>query len=183
MPSRLLARAQLSASADSSLRETDSLCELLPKMPEGLCCHPAGILDAGRVEALNADIVAGLGRNAKILFLDFSRIDDITSAGAGFLVALQKRMRARGGDLVLYSLRPKQQRFLETLGFKNFFSTALDLRYALEYIQGMKRDIFPMTAICPACSSPLGVDGPGRSRCHICEAVITVMPDGAMELG
>ncbi|MFA6366634.1 MAG: hypothetical protein WCX13_05555 [Candidatus Hydrogenedentales bacterium] len=47
----------------------------------------------------------------------------------------------------------------------------------------MKRDIFPITAICPACSSPLGVDGPGRSRCHTCEAVITVMPDGAMELG
>ncbi|MFA6366633.1 MAG: STAS domain-containing protein [Candidatus Hydrogenedentales bacterium] len=100
MPSRLLARAQLSASADSSRRETDPLCELLPEMPEGLRCHPAGRLDAGRLEALNEDIAAALGRNTKILFLDFSRIDDISSAGAGFLVALQKRMRA--GAAILY---------------------------------------------------------------------------------
>ncbi|HWR11912.1 MAG TPA: STAS domain-containing protein [Rectinemataceae bacterium] len=183
MPSRLLARARLSAPADSSLRETDSVFDIPAEIPEGLCCHPRGSLDGGRVEALNDDIVAALDANTKTLLLDFSRIEDIESAGVGFLVALQKRMRGRGGDLILYGLRPKQQRFLEILGFKDFFSTALDLRCALEYILGIKRDVFPISAICPACSSPLGVDGPGRSRCHFCRAVLTVMPDGGIELG
>jgi anti-anti-sigma factor len=183
MSSRLLARAQLSSSADSSSRATDTLFDLLEEIPDALCCHPRGKLDAGRVAALNDEIIASLGEKTKILFLDFSRIDDLAAAGVGFLVALQKRMRGRKGDLILYGMRPKQQRFLETLGFRDFFSTALDLRYAVEYILEMKRDIFPVSAVCPSCSSSLGLDGPGRSRCRACKAVLTVMPDGSVELG
>jgi len=183
MPSRLLARAQRPSPADSSGPGGETLFDLLPEIPDALCCHPRGKLDAGRVEAFNEEILKEMGENAKILFLDFSHADDISSAGVGFLVALQKRLRARGGNLILYGLRPKQQRYIETLGFRDFFSIALDLRYAVEYILGMKRDIFPVSAICPACASPLGLEAPGRGRCRACMAVITVLPDGSVELG
>lgn len=183
MASRLLARAQRSSPAHSSILDDDTVFELFPEIPDALCCHPKGKLDAGRVEPFNEEIKKELGEMMKILFLDFSHIDDITAAGVGFLVALQKRMRGRGGNLILYGLRPKQQRYLETLGFRDYFSTALDLRYAVEYILGMKRDIFPVSVICPSCSSPLGIEGPGRSRCRACKAVITAMPDGSVELG
>lgn len=183
MPSRLLARAQRSSSVDTSRRDDNSTFERLPDIPDALCCRPEGRIDAGRVEALNANIVAELDESSKIIFLDFSRVDDITAAGVGFLVALKKRMRTRNGDLIIYGLRPKQQRFLDILGFRGFFSVALDLRYAIEYILETKRDIFPISALCPACSSPLGIDGPGRRRCRACKAVLTVMADGTMELG
>ncbi len=183
MSSRLLARAKLSSSTDTARRENDPDFEPLAEIPDGLCCRPSGQLDAGRVESLNEAIAVALSDGIKILFLDFSRVDDMSPAGVGFLVALQKRMRGRGGDLVLYGMRPKLQRFIETLGFRDFFSVALDLRYAVEYILGMKRDIFPISALCPACSAPLGIEGPGRSRCRACKAVLTVMPDGSVELG
>ncbi len=183
MPSRLLARAKLSSAAPYSPGEPGLSCEALPEIEGSLCCHPRGKLDAERVKDLNGHIVSALGEGGKILFLDFAHIDDITAAGVGFLVALQKRMRGKNGDLILYGLRPKQQRFIETLGFRDFFSTALDLRYAVEYILGIKRDIFPLSAVCPACSSPLGIGEPGRSRCRACKAVVTVLPDGSIELG
>ena len=183
MSSRLLARAQRSASTDDSRSEGGSLFEQLPGVPDGLCCHFEGTLNAGQIESLNAKISSALGEGAKFLFFDFAHIDDLTAAGVGFLVALKKLMRGKGGDLVLYGMRPKQQRFMETLGFRGFFSLALDLRYAMEYILGMKRDIFPIAAVCPACSMPLGIEGPGRSRCRACKAVLTVLADGSVELG
>ena len=75
------------------------------------------------------------------------------------------------------------RRFIDCLGFGSFFSTALDQRSAVEYILGVRRDIFPLAAACPACSSHLGVQAPGRSRCRACKAVLTVLPDGTVELG
>lgn len=179
MSSRLLAQAQHALSTDSAA----SAFEILPEIPDSLCFHPRGILDGDRVGLINDEVISALKENSKYLFFDFSRIDDLTAAGLGFLVALQKRMRGRGGDLVLYGMRPKLQHFLETLGFKSFFSSALDLRYAVEYIVGMKRDTFPISTVCPACSSPLGIDEPGRGRCRACNAVLTVLPDGSVELG
>jgi len=179
MSSRLLAHAQHSLSSDSP----SPAFEILPEIPDSLCFHPKGKLDGARVASMNIEIVSALEENCRYLFFDFSRIDDLAAAGVGFLVALQKRMRGRGGDLVLYGMRPKLQHFLETLGFRDFFSSALDLRYAVEYIVGMKRDTFPISAVCPACSSPLGIDEPGRGRCRACSAVLTVLPDGSVELG
>lgn len=179
MSSRLLAHAQHSLSSDLPAQAF----EILPEIPDSLCFHPKGKLDGGRVASLNDEIVSALDKSGKYLFFDFSKIDDLTTAGVGFLVALQKRMRLRGGDLILYGMRPKLQHFLETLGFRDFFSSALDLRYAVEYIVGMKRDTFPISAVCPACSSPLGIDEPGRGRCRACNAVLTVLPDGSVELG
>lgn len=183
MPSRLLARATLSSTPPAVQGQQGLSCEALPDIDGSLCCHPRGKLDSERVKNLSGDIVSALGEGSKILFLDFAHIDDITAAGVGFLVALQKRMRGKRGDLILYGLRPKQQRFIETLGFRDYFSIALDLRYAVEYILGIKRDIFPLSAVCPACSSPLGIEEPGRNRCRACKAVVTVLPDGSIELG
>lgn len=157
--------------------------EKLPDLPEAICIHPEGPLDADHLDAINSGVLSVLNDHDRFIFLDFSRIDDLEAAGVGLLVALQKKMRARGGDIVLYGMRPKLQHFLELLGFRSFFSIALDLQYALEYIEGMKRDIFPVAVICPACSSALGIEKPGRGRCRACNAVITVLPDGSVELG
>lgn len=152
-------------------------------MAESLCCRASGELDAAAAEPLNGHIAAALGDTIRFLFFDFARVDDLKAGGVGLLVALQKRMRARGGDLVLVALKPRQSRFLDACGFHGFFSSALDLESAVEYILGMKRDIFPIAAACPACSTPLGIEGPGRSRCRACGAVLAAMADGSVELG
>ncbi len=183
MASRLLARAERSTSSPPPGAALPPAFEAVPGMPEGLCCRASGELDAASAEPLNSQILAALGETARCLFFDFSRVDDLEAGGVGLLVALQKRLRAKGGDLVLVGLRPRQRRFLDTCGFHGFFSSALDLESAVEYIHGIKRDVFPIAAACPACSTPLGIDGPGRSRCRACGAVLAAMADGSVELG
>jgi anti-sigma B factor antagonist len=183
MASRLLARAERATSTPSSGAAPQPTFEPVPGMAESVLCRAAGELDAAAVQPLNERILAALGETARFLFFDFTRVDDLKAGGVGLLVALQKRLRAKGGDLVLVGLRPRQRRFLDTCGFRGFFSSALDLESAVEYILGITRDIFPIAAVCPACSTPLGIDGPGRSRCRACGAVLAAMADGSVELG
>ena len=159
-----------------------SSIELLHEIPGALCWKPAGALDSVTSGSLRAEFEAQAGPEALIL-VDFSKVEDIDPTGLGLLVALHKRQRAAGGDLILFGLRPKLRRFIDCLGFGSFFSTALDQRSTVEYILGVRRDIFPLAAACPACSSHLGVQAPGRSRCRACKAVLTVLPDGTVELG
>jgi anti-anti-sigma regulatory factor len=154
----------------------------MAELPGALCWRPSGPLEVGSCGALSAEFESQAGPEALVL-VDFSRVDGIGPAGIGLLVALHKRQRGAGGDLILFGIRPKLSRFLDSLGFKGFFSTALDRRSAVEYILGVRRDIFPLAAACPACSSRLGVQAPGRSRCRACKAVLTILPDGTVELG
>ncbi|MDX9827446.1 MAG: STAS domain-containing protein [Spirochaetia bacterium] len=184
MPSRLIARASgNNPSPNTSSPVPELEFELPAELPGALICRPSGAIGAERAVVLNEEIMAALGDKNSVLFFDFSLIEELSSAGIGLLVALQKHLRERAGDLILIGMRPRLLRVMETLGFGSFFSYSLDRRHALEYIQETRRDIFPISAPCPACSTPLGLQGPGRSRCRACQAVLTVLADGTVELG
>lgn len=207
MASRLLARAKhLSArisSEDTKLRDTgegapgdmqDSIglsstrqphidFEKIPELPESLLIKPCGKLSANRIMPLNQKILEKLRDTDKVILFDFSLVEDLAPAAIGLLVALKNRIRAKGGDLVLLGMRPRLLRTLSIHGFEEYFSIALDLNHALEYIVGMKRDTYPISVACPACSTPLGIEKPGRGRCRVCDAVLTALPDGSLELG
>jgi anti-anti-sigma factor len=188
MSSKMLERAQAAAGLSSGAAAAGgsdpapSSFELLAEISGAHRWRPTGTLDAATSRALNTEFNARIGQSALVL-VDLSRVDGIKPAGIGLLVALHKRQRGSGGDLILFGVRPKLKRFIDSMGFGGFFSTALDQRSAVEYILGVRRDIFPLAASCPACSSHLGVQGPGRSRCRACKAVLTVLPDGTVELG
>ncbi len=183
MPSRLIARASASPDKPPCFPVSELEIEAVAELPDALVCRPGGNLGAERVVAMNEAIVAALGEKSTVLLFDLARTEDLDPAGVGFLVALQKLLRERSGDLILVGMRPKLLRVMETLGFGEYFSYSLDRRHAVEYIQEMQRDIFPISAPCPACSAPLGLQGPGRSRCRACQAVLTVLADGSLELG
>ena len=183
MSSRLIARASATPGSGQALSSSALEFETLAELPQGLCCRPAGSLGAEKVVDLNVAITKALGDEISTLLFDFGLVEDLAPAGVGLLVALQKRLRERSGDLVLVGMRPRLMRFLESLGFGDYFSHSLDRRHAIEYILRMKRDIFPRSAPCPACSAPLAIHGPGRSRCRACQAVLTVLADGSLELG
>jgi anti-anti-sigma regulatory factor len=181
MTSRILARSKTFAAPKGSDSQSQQAFEEIPGIGAALCWHPVGSFSAEGCLAFDKEI-----RSAELkeyLLVDFSRIDAIDPVGIGFLISLHKRMRAQRGELILFGLRPKMLRFMETLGFGEFFSIAVDQRYAIEYILEVKRDIFPLTAACPACSSLLELRDSGRSRCKACGAVITVRSEGAIELG
>ena len=188
MSSKMLERAKASAELglktgqSESVKPVQSPFESLAELSGALCWRPTGVLGAERRGFLYSEFEASAEEDALVL-VDFSRVDELDPAGIGLLVALQKRQRAAGGDLILFGIRPKLRRFIDSMGFGDFFSTALDQHSAVEYILGIRRDIFPLTAACPACASQLGVYGPGRSRCMACKAVLTVLPGGSVELG
>lgn len=202
MPSKMLRRAQaaavggkLAGGLSSGLDGKDpagattapeasgeGLFEQLPAIPGATVWRPTGSLDASSCASLAEAFERNISTEVTAL-VDFSRVENVGPAGLGMLVALQKRQRMGGGELVLQGLRPKLRRFLDSMGYGSFFSIALDQRRAAEYILGVRRDVFPRAAVCPACSSKLGLEGPGRSRCRACKAVLTVLPDGTVELG
>ncbi|MCE5256163.1 MAG: STAS domain-containing protein [Spirochaetaceae bacterium] len=182
MSSRLLARAQSSSQVTDSPPGCLSF-DTVNDLPGLLCIHPSCPFDDEHIDALDAELTAALHDEDTYLMIDFSKVESLKAGGVGFLVALQKKMRMRNGDIVLYGLRPKLQRFLESLGFGSFFSTALDLPYAIEYIEKILQEVFPVIAECPVCSASMSVDKPGRGRCRACKAVLTILPDGSVELG
>lgn len=155
----------------------------IPELPEGLLIKPSGKLSANRIIPLNQKILEKLRDTDTVLLLDFSLVEDLAPAAIGLMVALKNRIRAKGGDLVLLGMRPRLLRTLSIYGFGEYFSIALDLNHALEYIVGMKRDTYPISVACPSCSTPLGIEKPGRGRCRVCDAVLTALPDGSLELG
>jgi anti-anti-sigma regulatory factor len=146
-----------------------------------LCWKPEGNL-AGEGLAILAE-ESKQRDGIEILLMDFAKIEELDAFGVGFLVALHKDLRSRGGELILFGMRPRHRRFIESLGFGAFFSIALDQRYAIEYILGVKRDVFPLAATCPVCSALLEVPKAGRSRCTACQAVLSAETDGRVELG
>ena len=205
MPSKLLARAGNSVPAtqnDSSVNRTfqkpDSpnpekdeadggrvylTTEPLKDIADAVCVHPRCPLDDFHIAVLDATLSSILKDRPRFLMLDFSMVDNLDSAGLGYLVALQKRLRAENGELFLYALRPKLQRFIDMLGFGSFFSVALDLPYAIEYIEKAVKEVFPILIQCPACSASMSIAQPGRGRCRACQAILTVLPDGSVVLG
>ena len=172
MPSRILdCNKSLRASRFSSIPETTL----------ALCWKPEGSLSGENLAAMAEESKERGG--IEFLLMDFSKIEELDAFGVGFLVALHKDLRIHGGELILFGMRPRHRRFIETLGFGAFFSIALDQRYAIEYILGVRKDVFPLAATCPVCSALLEVPKAGRSRCTACQAVLSAEPDGRIELG
>lgn len=183
MPSRLLARARLSGAKDSTNGESLATFELERHPPDTVSVSPSVRMDVTGVESLNAELIARIDSRIVNVLFDFSRVETVEPAGVGFLVALQKRLRNRGGELVLHSMRPKLLRSFETLGFGDFFTIALDARCALEFVRDAIGEVFPISTICPTCRTPLGIERSGRAKCRSCGALLTALPDGTVELG
>lgn len=187
MASKMLERARAAvagldtAPAPSPELGTSSFIAV-EEIPGSLLWRPAGRLDAASCGRA-AELFLAEVPDSAVLLVDLSRIEDMEPAGLGLLAAMQKRQRARGADLVLLGIRPRQKRFIEAMGYGTFFTSALDMRCAIEYILGVGKDLFPLTTSCPACQARFGAAVPGRGRCRSCKAVLTVLPDGTVELG
>lgn len=181
MPSQLLARVR--RSIEDPPGSSNFTCRFSAEAPGVLGAQPEGNLDAPNHRLAFRSIEENLDESIKFVVLDLSRTGELDAAGIGMLVALQKLLRAAGGDIVLHGLRPKLARFLEATGFSAYFSIALDAPAALDYITALSGRGFPAAVACPACAASQTAGQPGKFRCRACKAVITVLPDGSVELG
>ncbi len=79
-----------------------------------------GEIDMGTVEVFEACVS---GVEDLTVTLDFCGVTFMDSSAVNAMRLFQQELRARGGRLTLYGLRPGQVRILEVLGLRDFFDS------------------------------------------------------------
>ena len=127
----------------------------------------------------DAVVVAGHLR----LILDCTALHTLSGAAIGAFAALQRRLRKRGGDLVLLNLREPERQFFRLLGFADLLAVAMDLEEAVSHLaphgqatprQAAPAVLFPHVLECPTCTTRLRAVKPGRFRCSSCQEVLAI---------
>lgn len=157
--------------------------ETLPLHPDVLIVHPHKPLQIDTVQPMYTELLKVIEENRSILVWDFSTVENIDAAGIGMLIATQKKLREQGGDQALSDLRPRLMRFIAMLGYADYFSIEPTIPHILDRIEEETAGIFPLMAICPACGAGLRISEPGRGRCRSCGAIMSILPNGSVELG
>jgi anti-sigma B factor antagonist len=81
-----------------------------------------GEIDLSTSHLLVDAIDAAIERGATTVVLDFREVSFVNSTGLGAMVAATKRLRQRGGDLVLRRFRGIPASALATTGLDRFFT-------------------------------------------------------------
>jgi len=157
--------------------------ETLPSHPDVLVVHPLKPLQIDTVQPMHAELLKTIETSHSILVWDFSTVENIDAAGVGMLIAVQKKLREQGGDQALSGLRPRLMRFIAMLGCADYFCIEPDIPHVLDRIEEETAGIFPLMASCPACGAGLRISEPGRGRCRSCGAIMSIFPNGSVELG
>ena len=104
----------------------------IEKRGEADIVRPAGRLDSATSGAFERAAGEVFDAGCRLMVLDFSQIEYVSSAGLRATLILGKRMRAiAGGKLVLCSLAPQVREIFEISGFVAIFSICLSLDAAL----------------------------------------------------
>lgn len=114
------------------------------------------------------------------LVLDLSSTTYVSSTGIGAFVDLLKRVKPRGGNVVLVNVQPKVHEVFQLLGFTSFFSFEDSVKKAKALFIGETEEVkslFPKTFRC-RCGKRLKTSKPGRFRCPQCSSIITVLDTG-----
>ena len=91
----------------------------------------SGALDAHTFEQLEEVINNLLAEGRFRLVVDMTRVNYISSAGVGVLIAAANETEASGGKVVLMSPTKEVGEVLDTLGLAEMFTTVGDRREAL----------------------------------------------------
>lgn len=75
----------------------------------------SGRIDNHTAPELKEEIDRLLAGPAKTLVLDMAKVDMVTSAGIGTIVAAQETAKHRGGDLAMNHLQPQVKRVFEIM--------------------------------------------------------------------
>ena len=80
-----------------------------------------GRLDVATSSELATRLAAIIDRGARILVLDLTTLDYISSAGLGVLISVGKKIRAVGGDMLFAGVTPHVKQILAISGFTQLF--------------------------------------------------------------
>ena len=125
-------------------------------------------------DRIDAVVEAGYVR----LIVDCTALGRLSGTAVGAFAALQRRLRRRGGDLVLLNLPEPAHEFFRLLGFADLIPVALDVEEAVSHLaspgQTAPAVLFPHVLECPTCTTRLRAVKPGRFRCSSCQSVLAI---------
>ena len=97
-----------------------------------------GSLDTETVSTFDQELDAVLGSPLKVLVLDLSELDYLSSAGIRSLFRAQKSMKARAGEALIVNPQPSVQKvfdIVKAVDLKAVFSSVQELDKYLDAIQ------------------------------------------------
>lgn len=94
----------------------------------------SGRLDAVSVPVLEKKIDTLIQDKHYELLLDFSNVDYLSSAGLRLLFAESKKIKSKGGHLVIFSLEDDIKEIIHMSGFDRVLSLCNTEKQALQYL-------------------------------------------------
>jgi anti-sigma B factor antagonist len=93
--------------------------------------HVAGYLDAHTFEQLEETISQLFGQNAYKIIVDLSKVEYISSAGAGVFIGALSEAQENGGNIVLLKPTDSVRDVFDLLGLTQIFRVEDELKAAL----------------------------------------------------
>ncbi len=96
------------------------------------CLYLSGYLDAHTAPELEDAINKIITNGRKMILVNFSNLDYISSAGLGVFMAFIEDLREKGGDIKMSSMKPKVYSVFDLLGFPLLFDIVKEENKAIE---------------------------------------------------
>jgi anti-anti-sigma factor len=100
-----------------------------------------GRLDNESVAAFDTDLDAALGSPVKVLVLDLTGLEYITSAGLRSIFRAQKVMNARAGKAVLLNPQPQVQKVLDIVKVAELGAVFRNVKELEAYLDAMQKKV------------------------------------------
>ncbi|MBM3184626.1 MAG: STAS domain-containing protein, partial [Chlamydiae bacterium] len=92
-----------------------------------------GRLDAPSAPILERKVNSLIEEKHYFLALDFSKIDYLSSAGMRVLLSMNKKIHAKQGSLILFSVNPEVEEVLKMAGFDRVLHLVSSEKEALQF--------------------------------------------------
>jgi anti-sigma B factor antagonist len=89
--------------------------------------RPSGLLDGKNANQIRREVMDCLDLGINIIKIDFQEVSFINSSAIGALVATLKMVRARDGEISLYSLNAQMKMIFELTKMDQIFKISDDL--------------------------------------------------------
>lgn len=148
--------------------------EPLEGVEKGAVIRMSGYLDGFNVGFFSRRVERVIDRGFLFLSFDLTEVTYISSRGIGAFSSFLKLLKARGGTIHLYGVRPKVLEVFRILGFLEYFNIGKSREEAARGFRNAGTASFPIRVPCPVCGKALRVPGPGRGRCPACKCLLTI---------
>ncbi len=180
--------------------ETDDRLEIRLEKVDGvdgcLLIHLEGNVDTYNANTFLKRVHKAIEAGYAKLILHCGGLGVVSSDIFGCFADFLKKVKPKGGDLVLLKVQPKVYEVFQLLGLSRFYNIRNTLEESVAVFKvgagvtsgaadgtatptaSESAATFPKVFTCPVCQTKLKASGPGRFRCSSCRTVVVVDRNG-----